>query len=143
MLIIDEDDIEFDGDAVLHQGRPFTGIMQAYHVNHVLAMECEYLDGFRAGTCKEWYPNGQLSRKWRAVRGVIQGEECEWHENGVLRSVSVYLHGAELSRDEWDDAGLLIGHREIDRQSSLFKYVSSLPQPAEELGDQDLNRHGQ
>jgi antitoxin component YwqK of YwqJK toxin-antitoxin module len=130
-LIIDEndaeDDIEFDGDMLRYQGQPFTGTMQAHHINHVLAGEWEYLNGFTEGLCREWYDNGQLSEECHSVRGLMEGKGCEWHKNGVLKSVSHALHGVRLEVDEWDDAGLLIKHWVIDKESALYRHALSLP----------------
>jgi antitoxin component YwqK of YwqJK toxin-antitoxin module len=125
MLIIDGDDIEFDEDVVLRQGVPFTGMIRAYHPNGAIREDTPYCDGFKEGICKEWHDNGQLSCEWHAVRGVIHGKKYEWHANGQIRSIASHSHGVDFSCDEWDETGLLIIHREIDKQSSLYKYAIS------------------
>ncbi|VTS04904.1 toxin-antitoxin system YwqK family antitoxin [Tuwongella immobilis] len=124
-MTIDEDDLDLDEDVCLYQGQPFTGIVQALHPNGVIKRESPYLDGFAHGVCREWHSNGQLQREWVAIRGRIDGMETMWHENGQVKSVAIYLKGAELEYDEWNDAGLLVTHRELDRQSELWKYANN------------------
>lgn len=125
-MTIDEDDLDLDEDVCLYQGQPFTGMVQAFHPDGVMKKESPYSDGFEQGLCREWYSNGQLKREWHAVRGVAVGKVREWHENGQVKSVAIYLKGAELEYDEWSNAGLLVTHRELDRQSDLWKYANGL-----------------
>lgn len=125
-MTIDENDLDLDEDVCLYQGQPFTGTVQAFHPNGAMKKESPYSDGFEQGPCREWYSNGQLKREWHAVRGAAEGKVCEWHENGQIKSVASYLKGAELAYDEWNDAGLLVAHRELDRQSELWKYAYGL-----------------
>lgn len=122
-MIIDEDDPDLDEDVCLYQGQPFTGTVQAFHPNGVMKKESPYSDGFEQGACRQWYSNGQLKLEWHAIRGVADGEVRAWHENGRIKSVTIYLKGTELEYNEWSDAGLLLMHREIDRQSALWKYA--------------------
>ena len=123
-MTIDEDDLDLDEDICLYQGQPFTGVAKAFHPNGRLKRELIFHDGFEQGPCRERYSNGQLQREWYAVRGVAEGKVCEWHETGQIKTIGNYSKGAELTFDEWDDAGRHVTHREIDWQSELGKYVS-------------------
>lgn len=127
LMIIDQNDLELDEDCRLYQGQPVTGTVRAFHPGGVMKRESPFVDGFEQGLCREWYSNGQLKTEWHAVRGVAEGKVCKWHENGQIKSVGNYLRGAELEYDEWNDAGVLVTHRVLDRQSGLWKYAHGLP----------------
>jgi antitoxin component YwqK of YwqJK toxin-antitoxin module len=122
-MTIDEADLDLDEDISIYQEQPFTGVTQRFYPNGMLKRELNFCDGFEQGQCREWYSNGQLKREWNAVRGRAEGKVCEWHENGRIKTIAKYSKGVELSFDEWSDAGLLVTHREIDRQSELGKYA--------------------
>lgn len=126
IMTVDEADLDLDEDVSLYQGKPYTGVVQSFYPNGVLKKKSIFCDGFEQGLCTEWYSTGQLSLEWNAVRGVVNGKMCEWHENGRMKMIANYSRGVELSLDEWDDAGLLVTHREIDRQAELGKYADGL-----------------
>ena len=125
-MIIDVDDLEMDDDLALDQGQPFTGTVQGFYPNGTMWVKSWYIDGFQRGLCREWYKNGQLKLEWFAIRGCVDGKLTEWHQNGQIKIVATYTKGIELTYDERSDAGLPILHREIDRQSELWKYANSL-----------------
>ena len=125
-MAIDESDLDLDEDVSVFQGQPYTGLVQAFYLNGAIKKQMTYCEGFEEGQCREWYANGQLKIEWYAVRGTVNAKAFQWHENGLIKSIANYVHGAELSFDEWDDSGLLVNHREIDWQSELGKYVSRL-----------------
>ncbi len=123
-MLVDIEDLDTDEDVVLNQGQPFNGTMQAWYPTGSKWREYPYEDGFEQGQCREWYSNGQLKCEWFAIRGRIDGKETVWHENGQVKSVAIYSKGVEMTYDEWSDAGLLVTHRELDRQSELWKYAN-------------------
>jgi antitoxin component YwqK of YwqJK toxin-antitoxin module len=124
--VINEDELEFDGDQTTYNGRPFTGVGLLQYPNSRPKREVKYVNGFEEGPCREWYPNGQLKRDWFAVRGQAHGRVTEWYENEKRKSVGEYEHGVELRYDEWSDTGQLLVSREIDKASELFKYLEQV-----------------
>src|SRR5947209_5600931 len=102
---IQEGELDFDEDLALYEGRPFTGIAECSNANESLLRQAYYRDGFEEGTCRDWYPNGQIKLEWFAVRGTIHGKSTEWHDNGAPKSVASYIHGVEISYEEWSPSG--------------------------------------
>lgn len=125
-MTIDDDDVEFDGDIVLFRGQPLNGDVQEHYWNGTLKRESNYLNGFKEGCCREWHNNGSLSCEWHSKRGVIDGKKCEWHSNGNIKFLAFYSNGIEIICDEWDEHENHKSHREINRNSDLYKYAISI-----------------
>jgi antitoxin component YwqK of YwqJK toxin-antitoxin module len=122
-MIVDEDDLDYDEDVSLYEGKPFTGTLRAYHSDGSIRKEAPYLDGFAEGLCKEWHFNGLLRREWSVSRGAIDGKECVWHANGNARSIAHFSKGIELDYEEWDEGGAIVTRRTIDKNSVLYKHA--------------------
>jgi hypothetical protein len=59
-LRVNIDDIECDGDVVLHLGTRLTGILYELDIEGSLCYEEEYTDGFPSGYCRTWWEPGRL-----------------------------------------------------------------------------------
>ncbi len=124
--LINEEELDWDGDISVLKGTPYTGKAYMSFPNGAVKREVLFKEGFEEGLCREWHKNGNLRREWIAQRGVPIGKVTEWHENGVVKSVGEYEFGAELKYEEWDESGELVQSRQIDEASELFKYVEQM-----------------
>jgi antitoxin component YwqK of YwqJK toxin-antitoxin module len=114
-LRIDIDDIECDGDAVIYQGKLFTGILYELFSDGTLAYEEEHTNGFPngfykvSGYCKYWWQNGN-----KKSENIYSSEEeisnwTEWYENGSLKEfIQTSKTEGILHKKRWNINGVLI-----------------------------------
>ena len=120
---VHEDALEYEKDALVFNGQPFTGLGYAEFQNGKLRREVKYVNGFPVGRCREWYENGQLRKKWFAGRGVAPTKTMEWYENGQMKSWCLREHGIELEYKEWKDDGELSVERTLKEGSPMHKVL--------------------
>ena len=101
------DDVEFDDQLALVNGKPFTGIIFAQHPNGQLEAEKNYKEGLPEGLQREWYPNGQLKHEWNAIRGHGSSLATEWYENGQMKRRTYCRFGWQVRVQEWTQRGQL------------------------------------
>lgn len=102
------DDVDLDDDLALVDDRPFTGIIFSVHPNGTLEAELNYREGLPEGLQQEWYANGQLERKWIAVRGKGSSETHEWYDDGKPKSLRRNIDIWPIEIKEWDEHGTLV-----------------------------------
>ena len=103
---VDIERFDFDDDLALLDGIPFTGTMQSTYPDGTLEFLGRYRDGLPEGLNEEWYPNGQLFKRWIAVRGNGVSESWEWYPIGIQRSYRKYDENRLLvERRAWDTTG--------------------------------------
>jgi antitoxin component YwqK of YwqJK toxin-antitoxin module len=123
VLKIHEDALEYEDDALVFNGQPFTGIGYAKFQNGKLRREVKYVNGFPEGCCREWYENGQVSKEWVAEKGVAPAKTMEWYENGQMKSLCLREHGIELEYKEWKDDGEISVERTLKEGSPMHKVL--------------------
>ena len=57
--IVSEKDLEQDGELILYEGNPFTGVGVDYHKNGQKKSEQNFKDGTEDGSSTRWYENGE------------------------------------------------------------------------------------
>jgi antitoxin component YwqK of YwqJK toxin-antitoxin module len=62
--VISENDLEQDGEIILFEGEPFTGIGVDHHKNGQKKTERNYKDGKENGVSAGWYENGKKSHEF-------------------------------------------------------------------------------
>lgn len=102
------DDVEFDDQLALVGGKPFTGVIFALHPGGQPEAELNYREGLPEGLQQEWYANGQLERKWIAVRGKGSSEAHEWYVDGAPKSFRRNIDLWPVEIKEWDGHGNLV-----------------------------------
>jgi antitoxin component YwqK of YwqJK toxin-antitoxin module len=121
MLKVLYDDIDFDDDLAIVDGKAFTGIIFDMHSNGQIECKLNYRDGLPEGLQHTWYPNGQLEAQWFAIWGQGSSESQEWYPDGSPKSFrrNVDLFPVELKK--WNEHGNLIVNeiREVPTFSSL------------------------
>lgn len=105
---IDYDEVDFDDDLALVDGRPFTGIIFGLDGDGRLRSESHYRDGLPDGPSEEWTPDGRLERRWIAIRGNGASEAWEWHGNGRMRSYRRFVDRYAVETKIWDEEGTLL-----------------------------------
>jgi antitoxin component YwqK of YwqJK toxin-antitoxin module len=120
---VSEDLLEYESDALVLNGKLFSGIGYANYPNGHLRREVTYVEGFPRGYCREWYENGQLSKEWYAEPGVAPSKITQWHENGQIKSICIREHGVELEYKEWGTDGELITERKIAEGTAMHKLL--------------------
>ena len=113
---LDGPDVDLTAAQVLlYQDEPFTGEAVEYRKDGSLWTLETYVDGYRDGPTKQWYPDGSLEEEGQTKSGVAVGEWREWHPNGQPRRRAVYsedvLGQRILSEQTWDEAGNLTSQR--------------------------------
>jgi antitoxin component YwqK of YwqJK toxin-antitoxin module len=120
---IHEDNLHYEDDALVLNGKPFTGIGYADFPNGRLRREVMYVNGFPEGRCREWHENGQISKEWLAERGVAPSKTTEWYGNGQIKSLCLREHGVELEYQEWSQDGELVTKRTLIEGSPMHQVL--------------------
>lgn len=77
------------------------GINKGWYENGQLEYEWPYQSGKEHGICKRWYENGKLECEWLYQNGERYGICKGWHENGQLSYEKYWLHGKQVSKEEY------------------------------------------
>lgn len=105
------DDADFDDQLALVDDVPFTGILFSTYADGSPETELSYSDGLPDGLCRYWYPDGQLERRWVAVRGRGASRSEEWHRNGQPKRLRINdADNNPVEIHEWDERGQLVRH---------------------------------
>lgn len=102
------DEIEFDDDLGLLDGKPFTGIIYASYENGQLEIEFNYVDGLPSGLQRRWYPSGQLEEEWEAIRGRGSAWSRKWYSNGFIRCERENKENLPVRIIQWSADGQLV-----------------------------------
>ncbi len=86
------------GAIYYYQGKPFTGIIEAFYDNGNLEDEAEYSEGHIGGVQRKYHQNGQLEEEYYKYFGRLDKYYKEWDENGNLIAHSIYVDGKEAER---------------------------------------------
>ncbi len=120
---INEDFLDYDDDQCMLDDIPFTGIGFLEYPDNSLKSKSCYLNGYEHGLCQEWYSNHQLKIEWTAVHGRAKGKINQWYADGKIKSVGEYDYGVEIEYKEWNENGELLIHREVNKESEMYKYL--------------------
>lgn len=95
-------DVDNAGGVVYHyQGKPFTGIIQHFDIDNLVAEE-EFTDGHIGGVQRKYYSNGQMQEECYQYFGKLDKYFKAWDENGNLLHHSVWKEGTRLQTvKEW------------------------------------------
>ena len=101
---------------------PFTGELEGRYQGRIV-------DGKRDGLWLTYSPDGNLWFKKNYVNGIIDGISFMYHNNGELRSKSLYDMGVELSTEEYDKKGKLRFKLEFekDKNGKIINAKKSFP----------------
>jgi len=102
------DDIDFDDDLAIVDGKAFTGIIFDMHSNGQIECLLNYRDRLPEGLQQTWYPNGQLAAQWIAIWGHGSRESQEWYADGSPKSFRRNVNLSLVEYKEWDEQGNLI-----------------------------------
>lgn len=123
--VLDED-LGYDGDVRLLNGKPFSGIGYHEYDNGQLEQENTYLEGLPDGLQREWHPNGQLKKESHAVRGLGSSKVTTWYENGQVQSIALYEAGVKIEHKEWDENGDLLKDDKTAPSPALKTYMERI-----------------
>lgn len=138
---VDCEEMGWDCDMRTLDGKPFTGVGFENCPNGVLGFEATFVNGFREGLVRYWYPNGNMETEFYAVRGQAVGTVLNWHSNGILKSLTRVEFGMELECFEWNVAGELIEHcnrvgdEQFERQFRDAKLIHERNRIREEMDE--------
>jgi antitoxin component YwqK of YwqJK toxin-antitoxin module len=105
LRVLYNDDIDYDDDLVLVEGKALTGILFNMHSNGQIECELNYRDGLPEGIQQIWYANGQLAAQWIAIWGMGSSESHEWYANGSPKSIRRNINLWIVELKEWDEYG--------------------------------------
>lgn len=114
--------LEEDGDLVLHQGSPFTGIAYELYLNGSPCHEASYRDGLPHGYWRDWYPSGQLKFESECLAGLKHGKTTRWYESGAVHIASEYEFGIETRYLEQSEQGKKLVDRVLGPDSPGENY---------------------
>lgn len=103
--VVHYDDVDFDDDLALVAGKPFTGMIVSEHPDGSAESRRNYVEGLPEGEQQEWYPTGQLERRWIAIRGHGSSEVWSWHANGQPRTYRRNIDQKPVEVKAWDEEG--------------------------------------
>jgi antitoxin component YwqK of YwqJK toxin-antitoxin module len=122
------DDVEFDDQLALVDGRPFTGIIFDLFPDGRTAAEYQYREGLPEGLQREWHRSGGLKKEAVAVRGHGSSEVKEWFESGQLKSVSRAEFGWLTHVTEWREDGALVKDEAIRLDEATLEHIERMRQ---------------
>ena len=81
-----EDELEWDDDGIfrMHRGNRFTGVAYDLYQDSKVACELSYKNGLQDGTCRTWYPTGQIESEWTSLRGGAMGRKTDGSQTAKL-----------------------------------------------------------
>jgi antitoxin component YwqK of YwqJK toxin-antitoxin module len=99
------DDCEYaDSLELLHDGTPFTGIVEERRRDGSLQSEGGFRNGFPHGTTRILRPDGTVRREQVHVHG-LRTSHREWAADGRLVREIVYERGRAVTDRAWDTEG--------------------------------------
>jgi antitoxin component YwqK of YwqJK toxin-antitoxin module len=120
---INFDELDFTDELHTWKGHPFTGIACEYNDQGKLISEVPFVEGFKEGVEREWYPSGQLRRE-KHLRGAgLHGVLREWFETGQLQIEAYYEYAILVKKKEWDENGKLILKKHISENDALYEVL--------------------
>lgn len=121
---INEDELDYeDGQLCSYKSKPYTGQACEYYANGALRSEVNYVDGMQEEVSRDYYPNGsKMSERTFATNG-LHGLSKEWYETGARKSEANYECGIELNYTEWDEKGIEIKNRKLDKKSTQYRLL--------------------
>ncbi len=121
---IDYDQLELDDQLALFDGTPFTGVVVSHYPDGALESEGRYLDGLPQGEQRQWYSNGQLERRWIAIRGKGSSEEWTWRPDGRPRSHRRNEGWRAIELEAWDETGRPMDYAELNDSATSLRSSS-------------------
>lgn len=107
------------GDSVrMCQGYACQGYIEDFYTNGQLLHKGYYTNGV-ANFFKNYYPNGQLERDFRAI-DVFRGKLATYYEDGKKRTEGVYREGSTLKYEEYFPNGQMFYIEEFDKKQEYF-----------------------
>ena len=101
---------------------PFTGEVEGRYQGKIV-------EGKRDGLWSTYSPEGNLWFKNNYRNGIIDGVSFMYHNNGQLRSKSLYDMGIELATEEYDKKGALRFKLEFEKDTNgkIISGIKSFP----------------
>ncbi len=84
-------------DMFSYQGQPFTGIIQEFDNNNNLMYELSYVNGFKEGVQKYYFPNGQLEHEYKEKNNLTVDYLKVWDNQGNLIYHSIHDANGEIT----------------------------------------------
>ena len=121
---VDTADLAFDDDGrALHAGALFTGVAVEHDEDGLLLFEDTYVDGLRHGPSRMFHPSGELAEEGVRRKGAWHGTVEVWNVDGTQAEEARYAYGICLESFEWDAAGELVEHFQLDPESDMMRLV--------------------
>ena len=76
---------------------PYTGVVESYGDNGVLAGKAEFKDGKMNGASKIYYPNGKLASEASFKDNIQVGVQKDYYENGKVKYELSYKNSIHKS----------------------------------------------
>jgi antitoxin component YwqK of YwqJK toxin-antitoxin module len=114
ILRVHNDDTDCDGDMVLYQGKPFTGIVYELDIDGMVCYEGEHTDGFVSGYSRTWWKPGMLKSEiiYRQKNNPYS-RSMQWYANGIVKELKEGLNGTRIRCQKWNEQGILIERWEV------------------------------
>lgn len=94
---------------LLHQGKPFTGVLYALHADGDTARVSPYVNGREHGLQRGWHSGRVLAQERPYRHGHKVGTHCGWHENGMRKFVYQFADDVPQGLlQEWLPDGRLV-----------------------------------
>lgn len=120
------DDVNFDDQLALIDGKPFTGRIIARYESGELEEERNYIDGLPSGLQRRWHANGQLSDKSIAIRGHGVSIHEEWYPNGQMKRRTHAKFEVRIHIQEWTYEGHVCRNEALPISDTLKRYIRTL-----------------
>jgi TonB family protein len=83
----------------------FSQVDTLYSSDHKISEIGTFVDGFKHGHWKSYYPDGTLEAEGKFRHGLRTGVWTWYHDNGVMSSLEEWQGGRYISGEYWDSSG--------------------------------------
>src|SRR5262249_38575929 len=120
---VSEDDLDFEGVGVRHDGRLFTGVAYENWPDGTVRTEQQYSVGFPDGPSREYARSGRLLEEVLYENGELHGLSRWWDEAGRLRRERLAQVGTVIWRKDYGEDGAVQSEWHLDENSDEAQRV--------------------
>src|SRR5688572_13410553 len=120
---INYDDLFYDENVFLLDGRPFTGMAVQRDAEGRKVCEIPMTGGAYHGVARSWYPDGTLKGEDHHVHGLINGIRREWFPDGAIRREETWEYGWPMKAVEWNEKGDVVKSYERGPSDPMYAEI--------------------
>jgi antitoxin component YwqK of YwqJK toxin-antitoxin module len=120
---INYDNLEYDDNLFLLDGKPFTGLAVQHDEQGRKMCEIPLVEGVYHGTARSWYADGALKGEEHNERGLLNGIRKEWFPDGRLKREETWEYGWTMKLIEWNERGDVVKFYELGPTDGMYEEI--------------------